>query len=97
MFKIKPIFFPISIIELQKLFNLKVHIATCLVVVNNVGSTIDLEQQNYLSTYYQPNVGNMTIDETPTKDHMKDLHIANWIVIEEKPFQKINLGTSKVP
>ncbi len=78
MFKIKPIFFPISIIELQKLSNLKVHIATCLVVVvNNVGSTIDLEQQNYLSTYYQPNVGNMTIDETPTKDHMKDLHIAN--------------------
>jgi hypothetical protein len=45
--------FPISIIELQKLSNLKVHIATCLIaIVNNVGSTIDLEQQNYLFAYY---------------------------------------------
>jgi hypothetical protein len=39
----------------------------------------------------------MTIDETPTKDHMKDLHIVNWTLIEEKPFQKINLGIYKLP
>jgi hypothetical protein len=42
-------------------------------------------------------ISSMTIDETPTKDHMNDLHIVNWTLVEEKPFQKINLGTSKVP
>jgi hypothetical protein len=36
------------------------------------------EQQNYPSTYYQPDVGNMIIDETLAKDCMKDLQIVGW-------------------
>jgi hypothetical protein len=28
---------------------------------------------------------------------MKDLHIVNWTLLEENPFQKINLGIYKVP
>lgn len=66
--------FSIIIIELPKLFNIKVHIFACsIAIVDNVGSTIDFEQQNYLFTYYQFDVGNMIIDETLARDHAKDL------------------------
>ncbi len=66
--------FSIIIIELPKLFNIKVHIFACsIAIVDNVSSTIDFEQQNYLFIYYQPNVGNMIIDETFARDRVKDL------------------------
>jgi ABC-type transport system involved in Fe-S cluster assembly fused permease/ATPase subunit len=66
--------FSIIIIQLPKLFNIKVQIFACsIAIVDNVGSTIDFEQQNYLFTYYQPNVGNMIIDETFVRDCVKDL------------------------
>jgi len=58
---------------LPKLFNIKVHIFDCsITIVDNVSSTIDFEQQNYLFTYYQLDVGNMIIDEF-ARDRVKDL------------------------
>lgn len=97
LFKIEPQFFSIIIIELPKLFNIKVHIFDCsITIVDNVSSTIDFEQQNYLFTYYQLDVGNMIIDEF-ARDRVKDLQIINWTLRKEEQFWKNNLGIFEVP
>jgi hypothetical protein len=80
------------------LFNIKVHTFACsITIVDNVGSTIDFEQQNYLFTYYQLDVGNMIIDETLVRNHVKDLYIVNWTLKKKEQFWKNNLGTFEVP
>jgi hypothetical protein len=42
----------------------------------------DIFQQHLLKTFFQPEIGEMEIDETPTQIRIQNLCITRWFVIE---------------
>jgi hypothetical protein len=51
----------------------------CLV---NLAIPPNIIKQRLPKTFLYPEVGDIIIDETPTREQVQDLTIANWIVIE---------------
>jgi hypothetical protein len=47
--------------------------------------------------YYKHQLGNVIVDETPTKIKAQGLQIVRWTLIEDQLLMKFNLGTNAKP
>ncbi len=51
----------------------------------------------YLEMYYEHQLGNVVVDETPTKIKVQGLQIARWTLTKDQQLMKLNLGTNAKP
>jgi len=51
----------------------------------------------YLETYYNHQLRNVVVDETPTKIKTHELQIVGWTLIKYQQSMKLNLGTDAKP
>jgi len=56
-----------------------------------------LEDKVYPEMYYNYQLGNVAMDETPTKIKAQELQIARWTLNENQQLMKLNLGTDAKP
>ncbi len=76
----------------ESLVSFVIHVKLVFVLLVKIVVPHDNFQQHLPLTYFQPKVGEMEIDKTPTQIKVQNLRIAWWIVNVEVQLTKINLG-----
>jgi hypothetical protein len=89
---LKPIHIPY--LNITKLVP-KQHVEPIWVLAINLVIPPDIVMQHLPEIFFHLEVGEIIINETPTRERVQYLTIAGWIVIEEEQLTKNNLGTKE--
>ncbi len=73
----------------------KQHVKLIGVLVIKLVILPDIIKQDLHETFFHLEVGEMIVDETPTREQIQDLTIAGWTITKEEQLTKIKLGTKE--
>jgi hypothetical protein len=82
---------PMSILPISS----NIHVEPIFVLPIKINIPLHTFKQHLLKSFFQLEVEEMEIDETPVHIRVQNLHIVGWIVTKEEQLIKINLGSKE--